>query len=571
MHKSITFFTVLLILTSITVTDLCALPAFPGAQGFGANATGGRGGNVIHVTNLNPIGPGSFSAAIAIPGPRIIVFDVGGVLEMPLAIDIKPGNGDLTIAGQTAPGGITISGAPFGTQYTSFPVMTDNMIWRHIRARGVHNTAQGETKDVDCISVYKAQNTILDHVSVSWGCDETIDAIQSRNLSFQNMIIGESANGAGSWCGGHPEGAHNFGAIIGYSARFASFSHILWAHHANRTPMISSSDSTMLGQLANMVIYNCELGIRPAGNSQINIQGTYYKPGPNCTGKALMVYGSGDGSNQLYMDDNIYIGREDSDPWTATQESERWIYGNRSKLNSPASIPPEYKVTVKPLMQGYDDVLATAGAFPRDSADRRFVEETKNGTGGWFKDAVHSPLETELMGTPSPTDTDRDGMPDIWEEANGLDPASADDKGDHDKDGYTNIEEYINDLAEILIDKPTANPTGGVESVYNPDYSYSQSALREPSAFAAYTHLSVYPNPCRSRIHVSFEMPVKSKVCLRLYNTIGQQVSALFNNREIQGKLTVNLDAGSLTPGIYYLKLATDRDQSAIKKVMILK
>jgi pectate lyase len=573
---------VLIVMIALLPSTSAAIPSFPGAEGFGANVTGGRGGRVVTVTNLNDLGPGSFREAVTqMRGPRIIVFAVGGVIETRMVMHFPMGDSNITIAGQTAPGGITISGAEFGSQYATRDITTvKNVIIRHIRVRGVHNDNIGETHGVDAIRFYKATDLMIDHVSASWSCDGIIDITSgARNVTTQWCMFGEAclSQEAGCACS-HPEGGHNFGQLFGYGSTDLSIHHNFYGHNSKRNPYMSGGkvDPVMVADIRNLVGYNLFLYIHWCDNIEGNIIGCYFKEGPNSGGDPNGVYIAGsDGTRKAYIHDLHYADNPDCNPKGDPYGGDGCVffrnvalrYNKYVDLSAPVNTPA---VTTHSALEARDMVTAKAGAFPRDSVDRRLVQDMKDGTGDWGKRAA--PLETDLMGTPAPTDTDHDGMPDVWETANGLNQNdSSDCSGDHDGDGYTNIEEYINDLAEILINQPTANPTGGVESVYNPDYQYSQAALRKPSAFAAYTGLSVAPNPCRGHSTVEFELPIKSETSLSVYNTLGKKVQAPVRNREIQGKMRVRLNTDTLSPGIYFIKLQTAYHGSALRKLMVVR
>jgi pectate lyase len=204
---------------------VAALPAFPGAEGFGAIATGGRGGSVIKVTTLNATGPGSLQEAIDAPGPRIIVFDVSGVIDG----DITITHGDVTIAGQTAPGGgVTIKGRLLG----EYDASVQNMILRFLRVRPVYDGSAGDQFDAAQLSLNS--RVILDHMSIAWGVDETVDLYEADDVTVQWSTIEESATQ------GHPEGEHNYGLINGPDGHRIAVHHNLFVHHKNRNPAIAN-------------------------------------------------------------------------------------------------------------------------------------------------------------------------------------------------------------------------------------------------------------------------------------------------------------------------------------------
>jgi pectate lyase len=244
------------------------LPAFPGAEGFGAVATGGRGGDVVVVTTLEATGEGSLGAALDpdVCRPRIVVFRVSGVIEG----DLDLACGDLTIAGQTAPGaGITIRGRIDG--YDASP--GGNLIIRHIRVRpGPAEPGTGHLHDA--IQLSNNPRVILDHVSASWGTDEVIDLFEgSGDITIQWSTVEESR------IDGHPDGPHNKGLIIGPGVRRASVHHVLFAHHRDRCPAIASGPAEVIG----VVAYDCKDGFvhhNPA-DGEFHLVGTTHRRGPN--------------------------------------------------------------------------------------------------------------------------------------------------------------------------------------------------------------------------------------------------------------------------------------------------
>lgn len=441
------------------------LPAFPGAEGFGAASVGGRGGRVIKVTNLNPDGPGSLQEACSAKGPRIVVFEVSGVIKAPRRgryHQIVIAEPNITIAGQTAPGaGITIEGMVV-TPYRAKPSLHDLTI-RFIRVRPPAVDAKSEGGD--CLQLTDIDRLILDHVSCAWGSDENIDVCGSRDITIQWCAIEESDTA------GHSKGQHNFGMIMGYAGRDATVHHNLFAQHSNRAPLcgLETLDHR------NNVIYNFKSPLQwhpPRMNQQrphlpfkANVVGNFFKAGPDVPRQASET--SLDRMMwrrpwvHLYAADNYFdwtgktaeptVGRI-APPPAATQPDEQVLSAER-----PWPAPP---VRTEPALDAYKSVLARAGCLPRDAVGLQAVHEVRTGTGKWGR---HDPPDGLLAGlTPGkpPLDSDGDGMPDEWEKAHGLNPndpadankivppgASKDDR----HAGYTYIEFYVNELAEGLI------------------------------------------------------------------------------------------------------------------------
>jgi hypothetical protein len=407
-----------------------ALPAFPGAQGFGSDTIGGRGGRVIEVTNLNGSGSGSLRAAIEASGPRIVIFRTGGTIDLTSSGAIEIKNPYITIAGQTAPGdGITIKGAGFG-------VSTHDVIIRSIRVR-VGDNPEGPNPDRrDGISVGNSYNIILDHCSFSWATDENMGTWYPVNdVTFQHCISSE-----GLLNSIHSDGKHSCGMIFGPGADSVSVIGSLLAHNHDRNPLTRAEKFIF----TNNVVYN--RGWKGTdidyGSLKLSIVGNIYLKGPNIDiwKKSINIRGiSSDGL--VYTDDNICDTESDPPCYGGNASNNTWID------TDPVDWP--FGLTPKPSSEVLDWVLDNVGAYPdrRDAVDIRIINDVKNGTG----DFIDSQNEvggwpTLDPGTPL-QDSDHDGMPDTWETAHGLNPNnSSDGNQDRDSDGYTNVEEYINSL-----------------------------------------------------------------------------------------------------------------------------
>lgn len=441
------------------------IPAFPGAEGYGAITRGGRGGKVILVTNLNDSGPGSLREAVEAEGPRIVVFTVSGTitLESPLTIS----NPYITIAGQTAPGdGICIK------KY-QLSINADEVIIRYIRVRLGDETDY----DADAISGRYHKNIILDHVSASWSIDETVSIYYCENVTIQWCLISESLYNAG-----HAKGTHGFGGIWGSNR--STYHHNLLAHHSSRNPRFASGCG--YNDFRNNVIYNWGYNSVYGGEKEhigderfnftvVNMVANYFKPGP-ATRPGHTTYrivnpsssGSDDGFGKWYVEDNVVYGnlKVTGKNWTAGVQPEgRSPYGPHPlRLHKPFESIPINQQTAE---EAYQVVLERVGASlpKRDAIDARIVDETRNGyatyEGATYKKKVSVPDKSkkcgmidsqkdvggwpELKSLPAPLDSDSDGMPDKWEKRYGFDPRDASDTSkDKDSDGYTNIEEYLN-------------------------------------------------------------------------------------------------------------------------------
>ena len=421
-------------------------PAFPGAEGFGRFARGGRGGDVYHVTNLHDAGEGSLREGIrSAGGPRTIVFEVSGTiaLESPLVID-RP---QITLAGQTAPGdGITL-------RNHALRIAADHVVVRFLRSRLGDLAGIGQ----DGVSVTAGTNIVIDHCSVSWGIDECLSA-QSADvdlLTVQWCLVAESLHRSV-----HHEGAHGKGGIIG--ALRQTYHHNLFAHHMARNPKVTWRRFCQV-DVRNSVMFNwgnesCADGAR----SHVNWVANYYKPGPatretvrHCVFRILHKAEQGvrdDEQAQFYIAGNHVEGfpAVSADNWAGGVQFGPGA-GPHNRVRKPFAYPRISYET--PAVEAYASVLAAAGAsLVRDAVDLRVVEEVRTGRPRFGRDGIIDSQKDvggwpELRSRPAPPDSDRDGMPDAWEKQHGLDPAApADRNSDRDGDGYTNLEEYLNGL-----------------------------------------------------------------------------------------------------------------------------
>lgn len=441
---------------NLSATFNNTLPAFPGAEGFAKNITGGRGGAVIEVTNTNDSGLGSLRAAINANGPRTIVFRVSG--NIVLTSDLKISKGDVTIAGQTAPGdGITLSGYPL-------KISADNVIVRYIRSR-LGDVTQ---IDDDAMNGRDHQNIILDHCTMSWSVDEAASFYDNTNFTMQYCLISESL-----YHSGHIKGNHGYGGIWG--GKGASFHHNLLAHHTSRNPRFCGSRYTLQPDLENVdfrnnVIYNWGFNsVYGAEGGSYNLVNNYYKYGPATSSsvRSRIIAPDADSSGiqpagvwgTFYINGNYVNGYPaiTQDNWGGVSVSGI----SKDDIKSDTEFDFD-SVTTQDAKIAFEHVVAQAGVClpKRDVIDQRIIQETITGTAtygetynGGGVGIIDSQVEVggwpALSSTTPPTDTDKDGMPDDWEIARSLDPNNADDRnGDDDSDGYTNLEEYLNGLVE---------------------------------------------------------------------------------------------------------------------------
>ena len=358
------------------------LVAFPGAEGFGAAATGGRGGDVVIVDTLEPFGPGSLGEALAPEDcrPRIVVFAVSGVIEVPgPKHDMELRCGDVTIAGQTAPGaGITIHGRVDGYGAGG------NIIIRHVRFRPPPITdEEGAVDDLghryDALQLGGDPNTILDHLSLSWGSDETLDMYEFSPDSTVQWTTIEQSNPEGV------EPSHNDGLIAGPDSPRFSVHHVLFAHHEARCPALASGPI----ELINSVIYDCQDAMvhhNPA-SGEFHIAGNTFIHGPSHDEFTPMYFDDeepGGSTYWLYQNQitapGQFEGIVDDISTTPLAEAAFSAGADPSQLISEptdfSTLVASYQpVTMQTPGDAFESVFTSAGAFPRDEMTNQTVDE----------------------------------------------------------------------------------------------------------------------------------------------------------------------------------------------------
>ena len=411
-----------------------SVPAFPGAQGFGANTPGGRGGRVIFVTNLNDSGPGSLRAACDADGPRTVIFRVSGLISLASPITVK--NPFLTIAGQTAPGdGICL-------RNFTFNIATHDVVVRYLRSRLGDLSAQ-ESDSITLVS--GAHDVVLDHCSATWSIDESLSlAGNVSNVTIQWCLIGNALNHSK-----HAKGDHGYGSLSRANGP-VTWHHNLWVHNNSRNPRLGDNYGRPpfpTFDVRNNVMY--DYGEICSGLTQgvlkVNYVGNYIRPGPSSRATTPIHVG---GPSQLsfYIRDNVFEGHDSFTTDNSTFFDPVMIDGKRQLeiVSQPFDAP---LVQTSSARDAYTAVLASVGAsLPRrDSVDARIINEVKSGTGSIIDSQEQVGSWPELKSTTPPVDTDEDGMPDAWERKFGLNPHDASDGSkDKDGDGYTNLEEYLN-------------------------------------------------------------------------------------------------------------------------------
>ncbi len=469
--------------------DRSKIAAFPGAYGAGRYTTGGAGGTVYVVTKLTDDGSeGTLRWAVNKTGKRTIVFATGGLIQLNSELSIK--NGDLTIAGQSAPGaGICLKGHPVS-------VKADNVIIRFIRFRmGSENLTASEAEGADALWGKEHKNIIIDHCSMSWSTDECSSFYDNSNFTMQWCIISESL--AKSL---HVKGTHGYGGIWGGSP--ATFHHNLMAHHGSRTPRLCGSrfngnpDAEMV-DLRNNVFYNWgpTNGAYAGEGGGYNIVNNYYKPGPSTATKKSIINrifqpNADDGTNKnvkgiwgtFHLSGNWFDGScsylKSEYQSLITQVNDDNYVGLQPKETTDGPLPEggkdaiisktEYTISsdaadfTQSAQDAFESVLKCAGAsLNRDAVDERVINNVRNGDftadGGngsqWgiIDNAIDVGGWPEYAAGTAVVDTDKDGIPDAWEKEKGLNPEDATDgvKYNLSKE-YTNLEVYLNGLVENL-------------------------------------------------------------------------------------------------------------------------
>ncbi len=532
--------------------------AFPGAEGYGRFASGGRGGRIVEVTNLQDRDrayrtvPGSFRAALSTPGedPITIVFRVSGVI--PLSVELKSSRSNMTIAGETAPGdGITIKGA-------SVKLSGSNLIIRYMRFRPGGDLGMQTTP----LNIENARNIIVDHSSFSWAVEETMGMYDNKYTTVQWCILSE-----GLYDAGHGKGVRGYGSQWG--GQYASYHHNLIAHQRSRSPRINgsrSNDTVALVDFRNNVIFNwgsrgavyggeSEIFVADPENPEKNIAGNftnmvnnYYKPGPATPSNPIFAAPSYEslpdaakGYGKWYFSGNYMEGI------TGGMNDNNWLGLDVSRVGSVDNIKSEEEfafdgVTTHSAQEAFELVLEEAGAkLPkRDAVDARIVAEVKGevpvkGTGivnnpsevgGW-------PVFAELSG---PTDTDKDGIPDAWEIENGLNPEDVEDGKLIAENGFSNLENYLHTILPGTV-----------------------TSSRDAVAVQQY---EVYPNPASDKLFFRSSERIAK---VELFDLTGKLI---LSKQDVGAAQDSYLAIGSLKAGFYIMKAVFQNGSTAERKII---
>jgi len=415
--------------------DLGELKAFPGAEGFGRHTTGGRGGAIVEVTNLNDSGTGSLRKALSMTFPRTIVFRVGGTIECQSYLEIPSNAGNVTIAGQTAPGdGIQIKNGELRIQ-------ASNVIVRYLKIRLGHDVTD-TNEDAVRIIAYNGNHTsnvIIDHCSVYWGKDENFEiggigtGSRVSNVTVQNTIVAENI-------------ASYYGVLLWNRATEISFYQNILAHNKDRNISSTTCDNSF--EMVNNILYGFKRGIQPTYENQFDVVGNVLltNPDTNIINEALRLQvnenNCPDGNIELtraYVNDNILDGGQMTISSLDINNLLPYIEQS-SVMNSGINASPANSIV--------NQVLGTVGAsLKRDQVDARLINEVNTLSGSYNNNADNARNFPQLAnGTPY-LDSDKDGMSNQWELANGLNPDDPNDaKEDANDDGYTNLEAFLHSL-----------------------------------------------------------------------------------------------------------------------------
>jgi pectate lyase len=571
--KSSLFYSILIACISVLSTDIHAqAKAFPTAEGFGRNATGGRGGKVVEVTTTeddatNPPEGSLRWALTQYPGqPVTIVFRVSGIINLAggKTGELRCKRDNYTIAGQTAPGdGICIMGNKVNLGGSN------NLIVRHLRFRiGTMIdpvTGEPDASGKGSIGIENASNFILDHCTFGWSGEENMTIYDNINTTIQWCIIHE-----GLYQSGHNKGNRGYG--MQWGGQNATFHHNLLAHNHNRTPRFNgarSNDVNVLIDYVNNVNYNWGKANSCYGSdienvsNKTNFVNNYYKPGPARPGTSSSYFtqssfSSSQSTSRIalwYMSGNYMEGSanvaKNTDNYLGLDASAYVSKGiDASKLKSETPFEIAYPVTTETAAEAYESVLAGAGAFPRDEVDIRIVDEVRNGTAsgsgvfGTNKGIIDSPDAVggypEYDTSDVPVDSDHDGMPDEWEIVHNLNPNDPDDRNYLTQSGYTVLEVYLNELAGENIE---LNIVSAIDKIRD---NTTWDIIKK-----------------EGRLYISSQNSIVSSI--KIVNILGQRIVA-----ETTGTIS-SVDISALPAGVYLAEAINFNQEKKVLKFSVNK
>lgn len=392
--------------------------AFPGASGFGSQASGGRNGSVYHVTNLADSGAGTFRDAVSEPN-RTVVFDIAGVIRIVNKIAAAP---NLTISGQTAPGeGVVVYGNGIS--------FSENTIVRYMRFRGSINMPRGACT----VNIDNCKNVILDHVSIEWGRWDNLHIKNSSNVTLQYCLVGE------------PIDPQRFGALFEHPMNI-TVHHCLWIDNQSRNPKAKAGI-----EYINNVVYNWGVSGLVGGHSEADhfqdVINNYFIAGPNSNNNFIAMFTATD---HVYHSGNMVDDNKDGLLNGRAVIDTDFVHVKATLIAKKQNLPATL-VTVETAEAAYKTVLAQAGAsLHRDVVDTRIISYLKSlgSAGKIFKTEVDAGGQGPIADSKADADRDGDGIPDKWETAHKGNPTNAKDAAAVNSAGYTRLEEYVNQLVQ---------------------------------------------------------------------------------------------------------------------------
>ncbi|MEQ9443836.1 MAG: T9SS type A sorting domain-containing protein [Cyclobacteriaceae bacterium] len=532
------------------------LPAFPGAEGYGSNTAGGRGGKVLLVTNLNDHGPGSLREALEAEFSRVIVFTTGGIINLETELVIE--SPYVTVAGQSAPGdGICIRGE-------RIRISTHDVVIRYLKSRpgDIDFGPENKWPLVDAISINgRSYNVIIDHCSLSWAVDENIEVWQyAHDITIQHCLISEALNHSK-----HPKGAHGMGMIIGSKGTRVSVHHNILAHNNDRNPHINGRS---IVDFRNNIIYDpggVASDIGANNHQRINYVGNYIIKGPH-TGihDDLIIRNVLNQTPRIYQSDNIGAANRFKIGYYEQNDINSRLHSNETSVLANILLEQPYpspEITMLPTDRLLDYLPSEVGATlpTRDPVDKKVIRDIINRKGG-LVNRKGNVLEWPPYSQGIPLlDQDKDGMPDFWEERYGFDIMLDDSALDADGDEYTNIEEYLNhtnpsgveDFLTLGQSPPLASPGSNI------DFPPLPLALEK-----------VYPNPYDEMVNLEFSVDRPSKVVINVSDGQGREISRLVESFMYEGKYKIIWNTNGVEPGVYHINIVAGKKSHSVKTVL---
>lgn len=563
-------FALLLFGLSIALPIQAQIPAFPGAEGYGSYSKGGRGGELIIVSNLNDSGPGSLREAVNHEGPRTILFETAGIIDLDSTLVIS--NPYITIAGQSAPRpGITIRGE-------QIQIQTHNVIIRFLRFRpGDYNPRHPDGVDwngMDAIDIglddsENVFNIILDHCSFSWATDENIgiwDA--SRNITIQNSIISEPLHHFPE----HEQYPYpGQGLLIGSTATNISILKNVFVHNYERHPYMNANGHL---DFRNNLIYNAGRTVGRFHNAlgvtqTVNYVNNMIIPGPNSKYEHEIYIRLTSGpkfyNGKIYLDGNISQGQtaRNLDNWRMVVDEETGEpFSREAQSESEFGDPNAVTLSAGDLP---DILIPKAGAYLplRDQVDSRLARDIQNGTGKLISQPI------EVFGWPKYDPVYREFDPDNrWQNQYNIDLTNhTEANADYNGNGYTNIEEFLNgtdplnDQSFLSIHETRPPETANVSAI-----STFSDNLSGQSGIHLYQN---YPNPFNNQTKFHVVVENTDQYRFEIFNSIGQRVGLLVNSTLMPGSYELIWNPNNLPSGVYYARFSSTTGSETIGVVLL--